>query len=135
ARADLIQQSITAIHRLGTGPIGTDRFDSLQEGKEEIFRTTAFPKQGEDIPVMVRARRLFLGADDVIVWVEEDISARMELEQLRQDLTSMVYHDLRGPLHTIYGSIVTLDKLLARENSSVVKDLLDVGTRSTKQLT
>jgi PAS domain S-box-containing protein len=134
-RAELIQQGITAIHRLGTGPIGTNRFDSLQEGKEVVFRTTAFPKQGEDIPVMVRARRLFLGEDDVIVWVEEDISAQMELEQLRQDLTSMVYHDLRGPLHTIYSSIVTLDKLLARENSSVVKDLLDVGTRSTKQLT
>src|SRR6185369_15066525 len=41
----------------------------------------------------------------------------------------------RGPLHTIYSSIVTLSKLLARENSSVVKDLLDVGARSTKQLT
>jgi len=134
SRADLIQQGITAIHRLGTGPIGANRFGSLQEGKEVAFRTTAFPKQGEDIPVMVRARRLFLGEDDVIVWVEQDISAQMELEQLREDLTSMVYHDLRGPLHTIYSSIITLSKLLARENSSVVKDLLDVGTRSTKQL-
>jgi NtrC-family two-component system sensor histidine kinase KinB len=133
-RADLIQQGITAIHRLGTGPIGANRFGSLQEGKEVAFRTTAFPKQGEDIPVMVRARRLFLNDDDVIVWVEQDISAQMELEQLREDLTSMVYHDLRGPLHTIYSSIVTLTKLLARENSSVVKDLLDVGARSTKQL-
>ncbi len=134
-RAGFIQQSITAIHRLGTGPIGSNRFGSLQEGKEVAFRTTAFPKKGEDIPVMVRARRLFLDEDDVIIWVEEDISARTELEQLRQDLTSMVYHDLRGPLHTIYSSIVTLGKLLARENSSVVKDLLDVGIRSTKQLT
>ncbi len=134
-RGEIMQQAITAIHRLGTGPIGSNRFGSLQEGKEIVFRTTAFPKQGEDIPVMVRARRLFLDQDDVIVWVEENISAQMELEQLRQDLTSMVYHDLRGPLHTIYSSIVTLAKLLARENSSVVKDLLDVGTRSTKQLT
>ncbi len=135
SRADLIQQSITAIHRLGTGPIGANRFDSLQEGKEIIFRTTISPKKGEDIPVTVRARRLFLGDDDVILWVEEDISAQMELEQLRLDLTSMVYHDLRGPLHTIYSSIVTLTKLLAREQSSVVKDLMDVGARSTKQLT
>jgi PAS domain S-box-containing protein len=134
-RADLIQQGITAIHRLGTGPIGSDRFGSLQEGKEIIFRTTAFPKQGEDIPVNVRARRLFLDQDDVILWVEEDISAQMELEQLRQDLTSMVYHDLRGPLHTIYSSIITLNKLLAREHSSVVNDLMEVGIRSTKQLT
>jgi PAS domain S-box-containing protein len=133
-RAELIQQGITAIHRLGTGPIGSNRFGSLQEGKEIVFRTTVFPKQGEDIPVMVRARRLFLDQDDVIVWVEEDMSAQMELEQLRQDLTSMVYHDLRGPLHTVYSSVVTLSKLLARENSSVVRDLLDVGTRSTKQL-
>lgn len=135
SRADLIQQAINKVHRLGTGPIGSNRFGSLQEGKEVMFRTVASPKKGEDIPVLVRARRIYLGEDDVILWAEEDISAQMELEQLRQDLTSMVYHDLRGPLHTIYSSIVTLNKLLAREQNSVVKDLLDVGVRSTKQLT
>jgi two-component system, NtrC family, sensor histidine kinase KinB len=134
-RADLMNQAITAIHRMGTGPIGQNRFGMLQEGKEVIFRSTAWPKDGNDIPVVVLARRLYFDNNDVIVWVEQDVTAQMELEQLRQDLTAMVYHDLRGPLHTIYSSIVTLGKLLAREQSSVVKDLLDVGVRSTKQLT
>ncbi|MEZ4672461.1 MAG: ATP-binding protein [Anaerolineae bacterium] len=133
-RADLINQSISAVHRMGTGPIGQNRFGMLQEGKEVVFRSTAWPKTGDDIQVMVLARRLFFDNNDVIVWVEQDITAQMELEQLRQDLTAMVYHDLRGPLHTIYSSIVTLSKLLAREQSSVVSDLLEVGSRSTKQL-
>ena len=86
------------------------------------------------MPVVVRARRLFFDDNDVIAWVEQDISAQMELEQLRQDLSAMVYHDLRGPLHTIYSSIVTLQRVLHREQNSIVTDLLDVGVRSTQQL-
>jgi len=133
-RAGLIGQPITAIHRMGTGPIGANRFGSLQEGKEIVFRTTAWPAEGDDMPVVVRARRLFFDDNDVIAWVEQDISAQMELEQLRQDLSAMVYHDLRGPLHTIYSSIVTLQRVLHREQNSIVTDLLDVGVRSTQQL-
>jgi signal transduction histidine kinase len=58
----------------------------------------------------------------------------MELEQLRQDLAAMVYHDLRGPIHTIYGSLNALSRLLLKSGQKTVLDLLDVGLRSTRQL-
>src|SRR5262249_50105289 len=111
-RQDLLQLPISAIHRMGTGPIGANRFESLRMGTEVVFRTTAWPSQGSDIPVTVRARRIYFDEHDVIAWVEQDVSAQMELDQLRQDLTAMVYHDLRGPLHTVYSSLATLGRLL-----------------------
>lgn len=46
----------------------------------------------------------------------------------------MVYHDLRGPLHTIYSSLSTLARLLANNNQPSILDLLQVGIRSTRQL-
>jgi len=133
-RQDMLKLPISAIHRMGTGPVGANRFESLQTGNELEFRSTAWPSEGADIPVMVRARRVFFDNYDVIAWVEQDTSAQMELDQLRQDLTAMVYHDLRGPLHTIYSSLATLGRLMNGSNPPAVNDLLQVGIRSTRQL-
>ncbi len=133
-RQDLLGLPITAIHRMGTGPVGANRFQSLHTGMEVEFRSMAWASDGSDVPVIVRARRLFFDNNDVIAWVEQDISAQMELDQLRQDLTAMVYHDLRGPLHTIYSSLSTLARLLANNNQPSILDLLQVGIRSTRQL-
>lgn len=133
-REQLLRLPITAIHRMGTGPIGVNRFDSLVSGSEIEFRTAAWRRDSTDVPVLVRAQRVFLDDHDVIAWVEQDITAQLELEQLRQDLTAMVYHDLRGPLHTVYGSLAMLGRLLANDSQTTVLDLLQVGTRSTRQL-
>ena len=126
---------ITAVHRMGTGPVGTSRFQSLQMGEEVAFRTTAWTAAGADVPVQVRARRLVLGKQEVIEWVEQDITAQLELEQLRADLAAMVFHDLRGPLHTVSSSLSALGRLLASSGSPAVLDLIQVGLRSARQLT
>ena len=89
---------------------------------------------GGDLMGIVRARRLFFDNTDVIFWVEQDLTPQMELEQLRHDLTAMVYHDLRGPIHTIYGSLSALVRLMQGNKQPAVLDLLQVGVRSTQQL-
>jgi two-component system, NtrC family, sensor histidine kinase KinB len=130
----LTQMPITAIHRMGTGPIGANRFTTLQEGKQIEFRTTAWNSQGQDVAVNVWARRLALEDRDVIEWVEQDLTPHMEIEQLRADLTAMVYHDLRGPLHTINSSFSSLGRLLINVDNNTVLNLIQVGMRSTRQL-
>ncbi|MBZ0303746.1 MAG: GAF domain-containing protein [Anaerolineae bacterium] len=130
----LTQLQINMIHRMGTGPIGTDRFASLQDGHQIEFRTSAWTSVGGEIPVVVRARRLSFGDRDLIEWVEQDISPQLELEQLRADLTAMVYHDLRGPLHTINSSFSSLGRLLINHEQMTILNLIQVGMRSTRQL-
>ncbi len=130
----LVGLPITNVHRMGTGPIGADRFANLQEGKEVGFRTTAWKQDGIDVPVNVRARRISLHDRDLIEWVEQDVSPQLELEQLRADLSAMVYHDLRGPLHTINSSFSTLGRLLINNDNDAVLNLIQVGMRSTRQL-
>lgn len=125
---------IITIHRLGTGPIGADRFMSLKAGKEVEFRSTAWNAGGAEIPVLIRARRLAFDDGDLIEWVEQDISPQLELEQLRGDLTAMVYHDLRGPLQAISSSLSTLGRLLVNVDDSAVLSLIQVGVRSSRQL-
>ena len=131
---DMKQQHITLVHRMGTGPLGTSRFTSLQTGKEIEFRTTAWTATGNEIPVLVRARRLSFDDQDVIEWVEQDVSAQLELEQLRADLSAMVYHDLRGPLQAIYSSLSMLGRMLTPHAINGTNNLIEVGIRSARQL-
>ena len=133
-RTDIVDRPITSIHRMGTGTLGFDRLETLQSGRELEFRTAAYATDGTEMQVIVRARRLFFDNTDVIFWVEQDLTPQMELEQLRHDLTAMVYHDLRGPIHTIYGSLSALVRLMQGNKQPAVLDLLQVGVRSTQQL-
>lgn len=57
-----------------------------------------------------------------------------DADQLRSDLSLMVYHDLRGPLQNILSSLSSLGRLLANHDNQAVMDLLQVGTRSARQL-
>ena len=132
--AHIHQLHITLIHRMGTGPLGTSRFTSLQTGKELEFRTTAWTAKGTEIPVSIRARRLSLDNQDIIEWVEQDISAQLELEQLRADLAAMVYHDLRGPLQAISTSLSMLGRMLTKNGQESLTNFVQVGIRSTRQL-
>ncbi len=130
----MIQLHISTIHRMGTGPIGSNRFATLKEGNEVLFRTTAWNQSNDEIPVMARARRLSFADRDLIEWVEQDITPQLELEQLRADLSAMVYHDLRGPLHNINSSLSTLGRLLVNHDNHTVLSLIQLGMRSTRQL-
>lgn len=57
-----------------------------------------------------------------------------DIEQLRSDLTSMIYHDMRNPLQTIKLSLQKLTQLLANHDNIAVLTLLQTGTRGTRQL-
>lgn len=133
-RDDLIGQSIRYVHKdIDLDNIGSDGLSNLENEEENTFRTVA-RTLFEEIPVIVRVRRLLLDDRDVVEWLEQDITTQMELEQLRRDLTAMIYHDLRGPLQAISGSIQKLGEVLANHENPTVLTLLHIGIRSTRQL-
>jgi two-component system, NtrC family, sensor histidine kinase KinB len=132
-RADLVRLPITSVYPIEATEF-KDRHRKLGRGEEIIFETEIFDAKQNEIPLTVRARQMVLGQNDVIEWVAQDMTAQMELEQLRRDLSAMVYHDLRGPLQAIKGSINKLGQVLANHENPAVWTLLQVGIRSTRQL-
>ena len=102
-RRDLLHQPVSIIHQSPLEAMGIDSFRDLEPDEEITFRTVALNVSQDEIPVITQVRRLQLDGRDVIEWIEQDITAQMALEQLRRDLTAMVYHDLRGPLQGIMG--------------------------------
>ncbi|HML23094.1 MAG TPA: ATP-binding protein [Aggregatilinea sp.] len=134
-RDELLARNIAAVHRMGTGPIGADRFAHLERGLEVRFQSIVWTKDGSSKPVQVYARRINSGKDDDrIQWIEHDMSSQIALEQLRQDLSLMVYHDMRGPLGNVYTSLEAIKSLLGEDIDPSVKSLLELASRAERQV-
>jgi len=135
SREELIARNITAVHRMGTGPIGADRFAHLERGLEVRFQSVVWTKDGSSKPVQVYARRINSGHDDDrIQWIEHDMTSQVALEQLRQDLSMMVYHDMRGPLGNVYTSLQAVKTLLGDDADENVKNLLRLASQAEQQV-
>ncbi|MBC7815201.1 MAG: PAS domain S-box protein, partial [Burkholderiales bacterium] len=133
-REQLLGLLINTVHRIGNETFDMERFEALQMGHELEIKTTASTANHEEIPVLVRARRLSFKEGDMIEWVEQDITAQLELEQLRGDLSAMVYHDLRGPLQNISTSLTILRRTFTNSGNLALPDMLQVALRSSRQL-
>jgi K+-sensing histidine kinase KdpD len=62
------------------------------------------------------------------------VSARRELEQLRENLTNMIVHDLRSPVGTISNSLEMLKRMLEDRSAEQAAPLLDIASRATRRL-
>jgi signal transduction histidine kinase len=73
------------------------------------------------------------GSPAVALWFE-DVTQQREMEQAKSDFTSMIVHDLRGPLSGIQG---TLEFVLAQEGTkldSMYADLLQEAQRESERM-
>ncbi len=57
-----------------------------------------------------------------------------ETDQLRHDLTAMIYHDLRAPLHNVHASLGTLELMLHSDNPALVERLLKIAMQGSRRL-
>ncbi len=62
------------------------------------------------------------------------VSARRELEQLRENLTNMIVHDLRSPVGTISNSLEMLKRIQQDGRPDQAPPLIDIASRATRRL-
>jgi NtrC-family two-component system sensor histidine kinase KinB len=82
----------------------------------------------------VHARRLEFDSTDSIQWIMRDIKERKELDGLREDLTSMIYHDLRSPLANIVSSLDVVAEMVPEEGRETVLSILKIAENSTNRI-
>lgn len=70
----------------------------------------------------------------MLVW--HDITEERKLDDLRQELSSMIVHDLRSPLTAIISSLTLLDDLLAEEplNRLVMREVVSIASASGESM-
>ncbi len=75
-----------------------------------------------------------LDENDAIQWIMRDITERKELDSLREDLTAMIYHDLRSPLANIVSSLDVLFSMIPEDDKETVHTVLKIAENSTDRI-
>lgn len=125
----LLNQTILMVHQAieAPGPNG------ILLGPDETFsyESVAYPLQGRTIPVEVHAKRIEFGDGAFIQWIMRDITERLELDELRDDLTSMIFHDLRSPLGNVISSLEVMQ--LGMPDDDQLQSVLSIAYRSSRR--
>jgi signal transduction histidine kinase len=77
---------------------------------------------------------LITPAADLLASMLESRRMLREAEQLEERLLTLVGHEMRTPLTTIFGSLTTLRHYADRIDANARRDLLDAGLRASRRL-
>ncbi len=111
-----------------------DGFAVLVTGATISYETNMYTRTGREIPVQVYVRETKIDGISNLQWILRDITERKNLDNLRNDLISMVYHDLRSPLANIVSSLDVIETILPKEQDPTLEALLSIAERSTQRI-
>ncbi len=108
--------------------------DRLKAGDMLSYEAVLKTKTGSSIPIQIYVRRVVFEEAESLQWLMRDISERKDLDLLREDLTSMIYHDLRSPLANIVSSLDVLNALFSKKENETVESVVTIARRSTDRI-
>lgn len=111
-----------------TGPY----FEALKDSVSCTYESLLLREDGGQVPIEVHARRVVFDHTDAIQWLLRDITSRKELDELRNDMTSMIFHDLRSPLGNIVSSLEMMSGMVPEDET--VNSMLNIAKNSTGRI-
>jgi PAS domain S-box-containing protein len=123
--------SIGHIHEVNWNRTGM-KFETLKLSRECSYESVLYRLDGSTVPVEVFAHRVEIEETDSIQWIMRDISERRELDALRDDMISMIYHDLRSPLGNIVSSLEMMSTMMPDDDT--LNTMLNIARNSTGRI-
>jgi PAS domain S-box-containing protein len=111
-----------------------DTFKRLASGETVSYESTLQTLRGISIPIQMYVRRVKVNGNEYIQWICRDLRERKSLDKLRNDLISMIYHDLRSPLANIVSSLDVIDAMLPGDSDPSFRSLLNIALRSVERI-
>lgn len=124
--------SIDQLHNVNWNKTGQN-FDALKHAAECSYESVLHLQNGGTVPIQVHARRVEFEEADSVQWILRDITERKELDALRDDMTAMIYHDLRSPLGNIVSSLDMMSAFLP-EKEGTLRSMLNIANNSTARI-
>ena len=125
--------TIDQLHEVNWSKIGME-FETLRENHTASYESSISTQDDTHVPIEVLARRVEFEEADSIQWILRDITQRKELDGLRGDLTSMIYHDLRSPLANISSSLDILYTMVPEKDRETVLSIIKIAENSTDRI-
>jgi len=128
----LCKMRISQLHAIDQEQLGED-FAFLQAGKTLLYESRLRPRQGPELPIQVYVRQVAIEGVSHIQWIMRDITERKNLDTMREELMSSIYHDLRSPLANIVSSLDVLETMIPEEDD-VLRSVISIAQRSTERI-
>jgi two-component system, NtrC family, sensor histidine kinase KinB len=133
ANEQLHSLTIDQLHEVNWNRTG-QKFETLRENRTSSYESSLHRQDETRVPIEVHARRVEFDENDSIQWIMRDITERKELDSLRDDLTAMIYHDLRSPLANIVSSLDVLYSMVPEDDKDTVLAILKIAENSTDRI-
>ncbi len=128
----LLSMKIGQLHSIDLEKTG-ENFENLAADSTISYESRLRTLDSGDIPVQLYIRPVKTENAMHIQWILRDITERKNLDTMREDLLSMIYHDLRSPLANVVSSLDVLDSMMA-EDDPTLRSLVGIGLRSTERI-
>lgn len=130
--AELLGESMLDLHERDLKRLPQD-LSQLEVGQTVSYESAAKGHREDPLPVEVYVKRIDLEKKPLLQWILRDISERQALDELRADLTSMIFHDLRSPLGNVLSSLEVLQSSIPQDDESL-QSVLAISLRSGRRL-
>lgn len=132
-RQELLGRSVLTLHVPDNPDRLPEQLDAIAAGETFSYNARATHREGQPLPIEVHIKRIDIGPTPFLQWILRDISVRQALDELRADLTSMIFHDLRSPLGNVISSLEVLQSTLPKEDEAA-QSVLAIALRSSRRL-
>ncbi|MFQ5944078.1 MAG: GAF domain-containing protein [Anaerolineales bacterium] len=130
--ASLLGRSVLSLHTANEQRLPED-LGQLELGQTISYESEAELKGGNLVPIEIYVKRIDIERKPYLQWIIRDISERLALDELRADLTSMIFHDLRSPLGNVLSSLEVL-KTSMKDDDEALQAVLAIALRSGRRL-
>jgi two-component system, NtrC family, sensor histidine kinase KinB len=136
-REQLMGASVWDLHKGGPEWL-LENIEAIQSGETVSCETEFYPLQHVPIPVEIYIHMISFGGETLLQWIFRDITERKQLDSLRDDLSAMIYHDLRSPLANIVSSLDMLRTLVPEISGdgqgNIVTQVVSIAIRSSERM-
>jgi two-component system, NtrC family, sensor histidine kinase KinB len=132
AKEAVVGLPIEKIHRLNREQVGAD-FSKITPDNPVIYESALQAQSDVAMPILVHVRLVMIEGNILLQWTLRDITERKKLDTMRDDLISMIYHDLRSPLANVVSSLDILNSMLPAEDPTA-SSLVSIALRSTERI-
>jgi PAS domain S-box-containing protein len=131
--SELINTNIIDLHKPNLEKIGQN-FELIPAYGSVTYEATLLKHVNESMPVEVHVSQITIVQEVYLQWILKDIREQKKVDQLREDLSAMLYHDLRSPLANIISSLDIMANLLPLSESASLKSVFEVAKRSSDRM-
>ncbi|MGB7873021.1 MAG: ATP-binding protein, partial [Anaerolineales bacterium] len=130
---ELSDMTVDQVHEVDFSKTG-ENFERIRDYYPCTYQSMLHKKDGHTMHMQVNVRPVNFEDADVLQWTLHDISERKALDDLRNDLTSMIFHDLRSPLSNIISSLDILRGLVNAKDNETIQSILGIAANSTTRI-